>query len=627
MLRTISTTIGIILVAAPVLAPADDESAVVIEQVQWGFDGKAQERSFVPLSVLVRNRSPLEFEGTLTLTKLIQTTKPIDASIERDVYVGPLTSRWVQFFPLVVGDWEQWRLTWGHAADETFDVPTPSLGERATVLLYDPDDLQFSGGVLRRLPTNLFPASVTGTDGLRGVVLDRPPRWQGARRQAFLDWLTLGGRVYLLQDEQGRFPTFPESLAVLNEKRVRFVVGAGVVERIPRTVRALDAAFVKSRILSDPVTDPRDRRLQQYRRSVDFRGTAPPLNKTGWDRDTQMFLDLQSIVRFERRWWAVYLLVVAYLLCLFPLCYRVGREAKDYRWTYAVLFCAVGVFSYGFASLSKLGASEVARARSVAVARQVRPGLFDVTQWACVAVRGGGDYSVQHEGTGRLYSTSQDMERIQGTITAGTSARMDLKIPPASTRTVLNRARVEADPVDVKLVRFAGTDQGLDLLDVETGESFPDDPMIVLVVHAGRVYEMKQTGDRLSLAPSTRRPLLSFLTDYFDVVKTTVPWRPAQPGLEEASDDQDVYREALRTLVGNTFGLNTVVDPTRLKLEDGIVRLFVYAPLPEALQMTGDAFPDQQGYVLYATDLLTQAQRDSGRPAEDEVRDSDVAPR
>ncbi len=124
MLRPL-TTIVLLLIA--VTARADDQPAVTIESIEWGFDGKARERTFTPLSILVQNNTALEFEGTHTLTKLVQATKPIDASIVREVYVGPFSRRWVQFVPYVVSDWEQWRLTWGHAHDEQFDIPSPQV--------------------------------------------------------------------------------------------------------------------------------------------------------------------------------------------------------------------------------------------------------------------------------------------------------------------------------------------------------------------------------------------------------------------------------------------------------------------------------------------------------------------
>lgn len=602
-----------LLLAAMIIAGATasfaqpDRPAVSIERVQWGFDGRAQERTFVPLSVLVRNDSAIPFEGTLSLTKLVQATKPIDASIVRDVYIGPLASRWVQFVPYVISDWEQWRLKWGHAKEEQYDVPSPPQGDRATVLLYDPDDLQVAGGVLRRFPFHLFPVSVTATDGLRGVAIDRVPRWQGARRQAFLDWLRRGGQVYLLPDAHGDFPRFAESLNVLNNPRQEFRVGAGLVQRIDLPVRDLTLDFVNKRILTPPSLPEAAadaNRYDRYRRSPQFNATAPLLNRRGWDRDTQMFLDLQSVTRFARRWWVIYLLSLLYLICLFPVCFRVGREAADYRWMYVVFLASVSLFSWVFASLSRLGASEVSRARSVAMAQQIGEGLFDVTQWTCIGVRAGGNYTITHPGTGRLYTTSQDMERIDGRIVSGPSAKMDLQIPPASTRTALHRARTQGPSLQLRIEQIAFEERGLSALRLRVGPSFPEQPMAVLAAHRGRIYELRQFHDQLDLVPSTRRPIAAFLSDYSQLGSPlTFRVGIAPPDAEAVANETQLYKEMLRTLIGNSFGLGDTIDVTHLVGDDEIVRVFVYAAQPQEFQMDSDLIPDRRGYVLYFADL------------------------
>lgn len=611
------TVAFVTLVSINMAQADDDDAAVTIERVHWGFDGKAQERTFVPLSVLIANNTPYEFEGRLSLTKLVQSNKPIDASITRDVYLGPTSRRWVQFVPYVVSDWEQWRLTWGHAKDQQYDIPTPQMGERATVLLYDPDDLQLAGGVLRRFPINLFPSSVTATDGLRGMAFDRTPDWQGARRQAFLDWLRLGGRVYLLQDEQGRFPVFPDSLNELNGRGERFLVGAGIVERIPSTVRELEPDFVKQQMLAETPRTPEERRYERYRTSPQYSGTAPLISHSGWDRDTQMFIDLRSIARFARRWWVIYVLSFLYLLALFPLCFRVGREAKDYRWMYVVLASSVGLFTFGFASLGKLGASERNRARSVAVAQQLGEGVYDVTQWTCVGVRAAGDYEVAHSGSGRIYSTSQDIERIDGAILAGPQAKMDLSIPPASTRTILHRSRAESVPLGLRVVQSASDERGLSLLTLEVGPEFPDETMQISAVHSGQIYQLSRFGDRLQLVAASRKPLVSFLTDHYQLPR--IGWGGfSSPGAKPDREVSLVYKDALRTLVGNSFGLGDRVDLRMLELPDEIVRVFAYATQPASLQITSNSFPDQRGYVLFCVDLPT-----AGGPAATSRQQSD----
>src|SRR4029079_18682528 len=49
------------------LALATRAEALEIDEVVWGFDGKVTPDCFNPLSILVSNRTPNTFDGTLTL--------------------------------------------------------------------------------------------------------------------------------------------------------------------------------------------------------------------------------------------------------------------------------------------------------------------------------------------------------------------------------------------------------------------------------------------------------------------------------------------------------------------------------------------------------------------------------
>jgi hypothetical protein len=182
VMRNLSFLTLILLLSKAARAQDEDvplaaDGSVVIKQIEWGFDGKAMERTFTPLSVLVQNNTAAPVSGTLTLTKHIQLNQRIDAEYVQTYYISGFSSRWVQLTPYVLDDFETWVLAWGDARNQRTEIPTPRVGDRATVLMHDPTALQISGGVLRRCDQALFPVSVTATDGLRGVVFDRPPDW------------------------------------------------------------------------------------------------------------------------------------------------------------------------------------------------------------------------------------------------------------------------------------------------------------------------------------------------------------------------------------------------------------------------------------------------------------------
>lgn len=602
------------------LQAQEERAEITIEEVRWGFDGKAQAHTFVPLSVLVRNHTPGEFEGTLRLKKSLQFDKQIDAVVEREVYVGPLSSRWVQLVPFVFDEWEQWQLTWVGQESEPFNLPSPRVGERATVLVYDPDELQTSGGLLHRFPGDLFPGSVTALDGLRGVVLDQPPGWQGAPREAFLDWLRLGGRVYLLQDSQGNYPRFPDTLGVLNRPDERFPVGGGVVRRIPRTVAALDAELINREILHDEPGQFNTAEWQQFRDSPTFQGTMPQLSRRGWDRDFDILERLQRLSRFRRSWIAIYGLAALYLLALFPGCYLLGRRLRGYHWFYVGFLSMSGLFSVGFASLGRLGAADLARIRAVAVARQIDEGVYDVTGWSSAAVKIGGKYTIEHPGTGRLYCAGSEVESVPGRILCGPDGRLEADIPSAATRSVIHRTRATGPALGLRIEQIAVDAGELTQLAISTGPEFPDNPRAVFVWHRTRTYRLRPSGLLWQMSATTRQSGMTFLSD-MGPAPTRIGRRMTVLGAPIDDELTDVdFDDLLQPLTGNSFGLNNTIDPQRVALEPDILRVFVYAPMPEPFQAQGDRFPDQLGCVLYAVDLpispsLPAAEEEVGTPA------------
>lgn len=611
-LQSHRATFLIVLVLATVVhssrvLAADTPATATIEQTRWGFDNKFVARTFTPLSVLVRNDSPNEFEGKLRLTRSLRVNQQIDAVVEQDVYVGPLSSRWVQLMPYVVGEWEEWQLTWDGTNDDPYLVPSPNVGDRATVLIYDADELQSAGGVLNRFPADLFPTSVTALDGLRGIVLDQPPRWQGARRQAFLEWLRLGGRVYLLHNEQGEFPRFSDSLDVLNRQAERFQVGSGTVRRIPSTVPSIDQQSADQLIRYDEDSRYHTPEWRKRRASPGYAGSMPLLHRSGWDRDSGLLNNLQALSRFERNWIAIYGLALLYVLALFPGCYYLGRRLSRHVWFYVGFLSFVGLFSVGFISLGRIGASHTARIRSVILATQLEDGDYDVMGWASAAAKVSGDYRIEHEGTGRLYTAASEIEPVQGHITNGPNGHLVATMPPASTRSLIHRARQEGPELGVQVKRVTFDLGQLTEFAISTGEQFPSEPLSVHLWSQDWIYEMEYKAGEWQLNPSSRQQGISLLADRtvvrplgFRLTIRGPQW--LQPELTPLVEE---FEELTRSLIGNSFGLDNTVDPMLMSLPQGMVRLFVYAEMPPEFHTTGDMFPDQFGCVMYVVDLPT----------------------
>ena len=184
------------LLAVAVLSFPRSAWAIEVEQVRWGFDGQVVANRYHPLSLLIRNSSPDPVDLILQLRKSNAGSERIGANLQEQIFLSPFASRWVQFYPHVSTLQQEWTVVWGRGAGERLKLPTPRRGRPACVLLFDQDELSNDVGPWRGFPDQLFPPLVTATDALEAVLLDHVPRWQKARRQAFLDWLYRGGTLH-----------------------------------------------------------------------------------------------------------------------------------------------------------------------------------------------------------------------------------------------------------------------------------------------------------------------------------------------------------------------------------------------------------------------------------------------
>jgi hypothetical protein len=574
----------------------DDPDLLHVAETRWGFDGTIQKRTFIPLSVLVQNVSPAPWEGRLRLFRWAGTDHRLGMTLELEVSLQPDESRWVQLVPYIVDDLENWTLTWGPEERHRIEMTNLTVGVRPTVLIFDRAAVAPPGGALRRMPEELFPTSVTATDGLRGVILSHAPFWQGARAQAFLDWLARGGRVYLLHDEEGRFPRFPAPLGVLNDSRETFRVGTGTVRHIPRQVGEIDLEFARRELFNDDW--PHSHAVSLTRQ---FNTATPSTFSGSWSPNGDLFRGLASVAEFHRQWWLIYSCVLGYLLMLWPGCYVVGVERRDVRRFYTLFFGTAVGFSVLFVYLGQLGASARNRVRSVALAHSLGEGRFDVTQWSVAANVNPGTFTLAHAGTGRTYSTCQDLEHVDGRFLIGHESEVHLTMLPASTRTLLHRTRISIDRPVPRLVESELGPAGLERVQFSVRGSFERRVWKALAIFRGQVYELEPEGGML-VSNRIKRPesISTFL-------ERPSHWKLNRWGMWEQEDEELMprsrqYIEMIRPLTGNSFGLKQEITPRLLQMDSGSLRLLVYTPMPNEFQPRGSDFPDQQGCALFCYD-------------------------
>ncbi len=646
-----------------VLAPGAAQ-AVDIKQTAWGFDGQIVAQRFNLFSVLVDNPSANSFEGTIRLKKLVA-GKQVDALVVETVYLAPFSSRWVQFYPYIKSDWDNWEISWAPAATSgstassergsmgSFIPPTARFGVPAAVLLEDPDVLAQGGGTIKRLHDNLFPAHSTATDCLAAVVLDHVPRWDTARQHSFLEWLNRGGRVYLLQTQDGKPLEFTGELQVLNAAGDERRIGSGTVYRIDRKRRQLDALFVEKviagkwkppggetlepTIIETPVSTNPDQTNQNP--AVGYQRTYYK-----WEVEPTILAQLKRISNPEHSWALFFLLGLVYLGMLCPGCYAIGQKyGGDYRKTFGFLLGTVGVFSVIFLYIGRRGYNEVTVVHSLAVANQQPGGNLDVTQWSNAFVVGGGDYTLAHAGTGRIYSTCQDQEPVRGEIRNGPDAHLLADIPPFSSRPFSHRALVPGRPLDVTVedwttrmeqapVTVTTRDlqravlrpqRALSSLKLRKGKEFPTAAKEVMrdafdkelqslpclyVLYGRNLHRLKETKEHLVL-DSLVGPLASVLqTDkYSEFGVVSDPWgSSAQFGWQRRRDrkGQELFEGMFYVLLARSLELADQKEVEEFSLPSDRARLLVFSPLPDKLKVTDQRFGRQDGYVLYCLDVF-----------------------
>lgn len=631
--RSVPARLALALLACVLFAR--EVRAVDVKQAVWGFDGQVVLQRFNVLSLLVDNPGATPFEGQIALKKVAM-GQQVDALVVEPLYLSPFSSRWVQFYPYVKSEYESWEVSWGKGRTENYLPPQARAGKLAVVLLDDPDAIPQSAGAVKRLPENLFPPYVTATDCLAAVILDHSPRWDPARQRSFLEWIRRGGRACILHSPEGKFPEFAGELASLNAGPGNLRIGSGTVFRDERTRRQIDKPFVEQVVAAGLATGIVGEEAVPV--SIEVPPTADPdslapggmfFSAHTWAVEGTLLTHLKNMTNPSHSWKLILFLGLVYLGAVFPGCYAVGqRFAGDYRWTFGFLLGTIALFSMAFFFIGRRGYKERTAVHSVALARQVSPGSFDVTQWSNAFVVDGGDYSFTHEGAARIYSSCQDEEKVLGEIRNGPDAHFMADMPPFSSRTFSHRALVQAQPIDVEVAHLLGTqgtlsespslmnatksavprpDRNLVGLTLHKGKNFPGEYRHLSVLYGRRLYRLNDLEDRLELGSEIGQlSTLMHLENYNEFGSlVTRPWDGRfWPMRSHEPTQSEVFEAMMYPILARHL---EIVDQKTLEeflLAGDRAKLLIYCDLPEPLFMKDSRFSPQVGRVLFVVDLF-----------------------
>jgi hypothetical protein len=478
MVRHLKTLLSIVC-----LLPAT-ALAIEIQETVWGFDEKVVPGRFNLLSILVVNPAGTAFEGQLLLYRSDRLGGRYGAELVAPCYLAPGSSRWLQLYPYVREEQEEWVLVWGRGSQERMNLSSPRLGPPALVLLNAADD-PFSGPVgMRTFREDLLPPTVAATDGLDSVVIDHIPRWQEPQRRAFLDWLRTGGTVHLIHGSNQTFPVFTGELAVLNRRDDSFELGSGVVARHP-----IVRSQVSARLLIESGYPPR---------------LLTTSNRAAIDNlESDMLRILKGMTRVKHSWWLIYSMLLLYMVLIGPVSYLLARRNESSRQAILFFLATVILFSLLVSHVGRRGYGEATLVKSIAYARPIDTGSYDLTRWVDVFVTRGDLYSLSYTADSSLFATCQRFEPVPGMIVSGSQGRYTVDMPVFSSRSFLARTRVQGDPLAIEVKRWAGTSNHLESL--QLGVSFGETAILEgWARHGNRYYPLTASNGELRAGPSSK---------------------------------------------------------------------------------------------------------------------------
>lgn len=556
-------------------------TAFEVQDVEWGFDGQVVPGRFNLLSVLVANSADAPFDGNVGLYKTRGLADRVGAVYNTPCYLAPESARWLQFYVYIDNQNDAWRLAWGRSPDDSHDIDAPKWGPPAQVLLSDPETVLSAPSAFKQFPEELFPPTVAATSGLDSLLLDHAPQWERPKRQAFLDWLRAGGKVYLLPGADGRYPVFSDELSALNIPTDRVRIGAGLVAKKTETAREIRRADLQE-------DDVPQRDIAQYEQGSPAQAAD------------SFFTVLSRLSQRRYDWGWIYLMAIVYVGLAGPGNLLAGRALPDYRWRIALLLGTVAGFAVLFNFVGRRGQGETGVIHSLSYARTIDGDTYDVMQWVNVFAARGAHYTITHSAPHNLYATGQDYESVNGWIENGKDGQFVVDIPMFSRRAFLHEAEMKGPAIPINVVKWDGT-VAINKLVVAVSPDFTKQILDGWVVQGDRIYTMEPTKDGLEFDGANEQSVKSFLSG--------IPYyqSPAfyRQGNDVTVDVEKEFRNLTKPLIGWSLGTEDFTRPNAWPpAVNQEARLLLFARSPDSFSITGSGLGHETGYVLYQFDLF-----------------------
>jgi len=601
------------------IAHGQREEIRIVETV-WGFDGRVAPGQFNPVSILLDNLTEQPVDGVVRLNAVSGMINRAGGFYEQPVYLAANTRRWVQFYPYVARGGDTWRIVYRtQEKDYRFDELTPGGSafqfgdgrkkEPPIAVILDQTGLpRQSPTTIKHMAAEIFPPYSTATVMLRVLLMDHVPDWETPRQEALLAWVRNGGQLHLFLDRNGQELRFTGALAALNEPFPQFPLGSGRVTRHNLQRNGISKQLVQE-ILG--TLEP----------ELDEDGLAEALNRRnqqgfgGWESaifdpangDTEVFQGLRKLTQPDHAWWLILLLSVVYIGLIFPGCWMLSQKRTiHFLATYGAITGLAVVFSGVFLLIGQRGYGETTVSNAMAIARCDDEGFCSSIQWNSLFVTSGDTYVAKSEGHETLFSAGSGTERADIYVSSGNQGQLRAGIPPFSAQTFLLRRRLPVSSWDLRAIELEASATSLLRATLKTNADFPaGDSCQYYALHRDRMYQMTYHASTRTLSI---QGALQKLNDFCRMHRDgPYAYRLQLAGYSAADEDMDVktryFDEAVHLLVQRSLLDDGVFDPLKFSLPDDRIRLFIYAPMPDAMHPEVSAEFSRDGRVLYVRDV------------------------
>ena len=319
-----------------------------------------------------------------------------------------------------------------------------------------------------------------------------------------------------------------------------------------------------------------------------------------YSRD-KVLSDLKDLAGTRQHWVLIYLSVFAYVGWQWRIGWRWGLMEKRPGQFYAWLVGLSLVFSLFFFGFGRAGAGGQDRVRSVTIARRVTDRLFDVEGWSVVGTGlSGGEHLYSVPGSGQLYGATESFGQNSMQIR---DSKIVIDLPAFATQRVAFRTRVEMPEIPVRL-----DSAGLDMWQSKSARLVIDPtykaPVYAAIVVLGEhVYEFSGKSGTLKPTEFWQTTMQEWINPFSlqNAKGTQVAPKLQWAGCSTREPRTISSWTPLRRWWGMGFPsvrqCSPIHSPSRMA-----TRVMLYTDMPSELIISGD-FPDQQGRMLYVTDI------------------------